>query len=229
MEPGRGGPTGHELPAMAEITIERAQFSAMTEGTAQDWQRIGAQFFPFAQELPERILKHLKLLDGDFGGFPIDRLQHSLQTATRAQRDGRDDEYVVCALLHDIGDTLGPYNHFDIAAAVLQPFVSEANLWMVRHHGIFQGYCLFPPHRTGPRPARAVRWSRTLRPHGRVLRTLRQPGVRSAGPRAGVGGIRAAAAARVRCAQVQPVPTQCPARAAGARELDFLTHPGDPP
>jgi len=128
---------------MAEITIERAQFSAMTEGTAQDWQRIGAQFFPFAQELPERILKHLKLLDGDFGGFPIDRLQHSLQTATRAQRDGRDEEFVVCALLHDIGDTLGTYNHADIAAAILKPFVSEQNHWMLEHHGIFQGYYFF--------------------------------------------------------------------------------------
>jgi predicted HD phosphohydrolase len=128
---------------MAEITIERAQFSAMTEGTAQDWQRIGAQFFPFAQELPERILKHLKLLDGDFGGFPIDRLQHSLQTATRAQRDGRDEEFVVCALLHDIGDTLGTYNHADIAAAILKPFVSEQNHWMLEHHGVFQGYYFF--------------------------------------------------------------------------------------
>jgi len=123
--------------------MERAQFSAMTEGTAQDWQRISAQFVPFAQELPERILKHLKLLDGDFGGFPIDRLQHSLQTATRAQRDGRDDEFVVCALLHDIGDTLGTYNHAEIAAAILKPFVSEQNHWMLQHHGVFQGYFFF--------------------------------------------------------------------------------------
>jgi predicted HD phosphohydrolase len=128
---------------MAETTMERAQFSAMTEGTAQDWQRISAQFVPFAQELPERILKHLKLLDGDFGGFPIDRLQHSLQTATRAQRDGRDDEFVVCALLHDIGDTLGTYNHAEIAAAILKPFVSEQNHWMLQHHGVFQGYYFF--------------------------------------------------------------------------------------
>jgi predicted HD phosphohydrolase len=89
------------------------------------------------------VLAHLKLLDGDHGGFPIDRYQHSLQTATRALKDGRDEEYVVCALLHDIGDTLGSYNHFDIAAAILKPFVSEANLWMVQQHGIFQGYYFF--------------------------------------------------------------------------------------
>jgi predicted HD phosphohydrolase len=128
---------------MTDATLERAQFHAMTEGTAEDWQRISSQFFPFAQGLPDRVLRHLKLLDGDFGGFAIDRLQHSLQTATRAQRDGRDDEYVVCALLHDIGDTLGTYNHADIAAAMLKPFVSEKNHWMLAHHGIFQGYYFF--------------------------------------------------------------------------------------
>ena len=65
------------------------------------------------------------------------------QTATRALRDGRDEEYVVCALLHDIGDTLGTFNHPDIAAAILKPFVSEANLWMVQNHGVFQGYNFF--------------------------------------------------------------------------------------
>ena len=97
----------------------------------------------FSKALPERILAHLKLLDGDYGGFPIDRYSHCLQTATLALRDGRDEEYVVCALFHDIGDTLGTYNHFDIAAAILKPFVSEANLWMVQHHGIFQGYYFF--------------------------------------------------------------------------------------
>ncbi|WP_395700035.1 HD domain-containing protein [Aquabacterium sp.] len=121
----------------------RAEFTRMEESTAADWQKIGAEFMPFAQKLPERVLAHLKLLDGDYGGFPIDRYQHSLQTATRALKDGRDEEYVVCALLHDIGDTLGSFNHFDIAAAILKPFVSEENLWMVQHHGIFQGYYFF--------------------------------------------------------------------------------------
>jgi predicted HD phosphohydrolase len=79
----------------------------------------------------------------NFGGFPVDRRTHSLQTATLAYRDGRDEEYVVCALLHDLGDLLGSFNHPDFAAVVLQPFVSEANHWMVKHHGIFQGYYFF--------------------------------------------------------------------------------------
>lgn len=122
---------------------EQATFTAMQEGTAEDWQIISSHFRDFAKDLPDRIISHLKLLDGDYGGFPIDRLQHSLQTATRAHRDGRDEEYVICALLHDIGDTLGSYNHPDIAAAILKPFVSEENHWMVEKHGVFQGYYFF--------------------------------------------------------------------------------------
>lgn len=122
---------------------DRASFVRMDQSTQEDWRAIGGEFTHFAQGLPERVLAHLKLLDGDFGGFPIDRYHHSLQTATLALRDGRDEEYVVCALLHDIGDTLGTFNHPDIAAAILKPFVSEANHWMVQHHGIFQGYNFF--------------------------------------------------------------------------------------
>ena len=122
---------------------KRATFKSMEEGTAEDWEAIGAHFRPFAKEGGARILEHLKLLKGDCGGFPIDRYEHCLQTATRAHRDGRDDEYVVCALLHDIGDILGAYNHPDIAAAILKPFVSEKNLFMVEKHGLFQGYYFF--------------------------------------------------------------------------------------
>jgi predicted HD phosphohydrolase len=121
----------------------RAQFHAMVDGTAQDWGIIAQASTEFGRELPTRLISHLKLLQGDCGGFAIDRLDHSLQTATRAFKDGRDEEYVVCALLHDIGDILGPRNHADIAAAILQPFVSEENHWMVAHHAIFQGYYFF--------------------------------------------------------------------------------------
>lgn len=122
---------------------ERAKFHAMTEGTAEDWAIIGGAFRGFAGGLPDRILGHLKLLDGDFGGFAIDRLQHSLQTATRAHRDGRGEDYVVMALLHDIGDTLGSYNHPEIAAAILRTFVSEELHWIADKHGAFQGYYFF--------------------------------------------------------------------------------------
>jgi len=122
---------------------ERAQFKAMTEGTQDDWVKIAMSALAFNKGLGGRVLDHLKLLDGDFGGFPVDRLTHCLQAATLAHKDGMDEEYVVCALLHDIGDTLGTFNHADIAAAILKPFVSEANHWMVQHHAIFQGYNFF--------------------------------------------------------------------------------------
>ncbi len=123
--------------------MQRATFTRMEQSTASDWQVIAEESMGFARQLPDRLIAHLKVLEGDYGGFPVDRYTHSLQTATRALADGRDEEYVVCALFHDIGDTLGSFNHFDIAAAILKPFVSEANLWMVQHHGIFQGYYFF--------------------------------------------------------------------------------------
>jgi predicted HD phosphohydrolase len=121
----------------------RARFTTMEASTADDWAVISSYFPEFARGLPDRILAHLRLLDGDYAGFAVDRLTHSLQTATRAHRDGRDEEYVVCALLHDIGDTLGSFNHADVAAAIVKPFVSEENHWMVEQHAIFQGYYFF--------------------------------------------------------------------------------------
>lgn len=129
---------------MSASTSARATFTRMQDSTPSDWVGlIVPEAMKMAKSLPDRVLGHLKLLDGDFGGFPIDRYSHSLQTATLALKDGRDEEYVCCALLHDIGDTLGSFNHPDIAAAILKPFVSEANLWMVQNHGIFQGYNFF--------------------------------------------------------------------------------------
>ena len=122
---------------------ERAKFREMKEGTAQDWAIISGEYMAFAKGLPDRVLDHLKLLDGDFGGFPVCRLEHSLQTATRAHRDGRDERYVVMALLHDIGDTLGSYNHPEVAASIIKPFVSEEVHWICQNHGAFQGYYYF--------------------------------------------------------------------------------------
>ena len=127
----------------AHEPADRAAFTSMESSTREDWKIISSHQARFAGKLADRVLAHLALLDGDFGGFPVDRLTHSLQTATRAHRDGRDEEYVVCALLHDIGDTLGTWNHADVAAAILKPFVSEENFWIVEKHGIFQGYYFF--------------------------------------------------------------------------------------
>ena len=121
----------------------RAKFHAMVDGTQEDWMAIVQASGPFSRALPDRMLAHLKMLEGDSGGYPVDRLEHSLQTATRAHRDGRDEEYVVCALVHDIGDILGPSNHAEIGAVIMKPYVSERNHWMMDKHGIFQGYYFF--------------------------------------------------------------------------------------
>ena len=125
------------------MSDQRASFSSMKEGTPADWAIIGSHFMSFNKGLADRVLAHLKLLDGDYGGFPIDRLQHSLQTATRAHRADESEHYVVMALLHDIGDTLGSYNHPDIGAAILKPFVDDKLHWMCQNHGVFQGYYFF--------------------------------------------------------------------------------------
>jgi len=133
-----------EIVADTEHGIaERARFTAMEHGTQEDWAIIGRDYFKFAAGLPDRVLTHLKLLEGDFGGFPVCRLEHSRQCATRAHRDGRDQRYVVMALLHDIGDTLGTYNHPDVAAAIVKPFVDERTHWICQNHGAFQGYYYF--------------------------------------------------------------------------------------
>ena len=123
-----------------DTTITQARFSAMTDGTAEDWQVIARTAGADRAHHVDRVLAHLRMLDNDQGGYAVDRLEHSLQTATRAHKDGRDEEYVVCALLHDIGDILLPSSHADLAATLLKPYVSEANHWMVEKHGIFQGY-----------------------------------------------------------------------------------------
>jgi predicted HD phosphohydrolase len=128
---------------MTEHASDRAQFRAMTEGTPEDWAKIVAASVPFNRELPNRVIAHLQMLKGDCGGFAVDRLEHSLQSATLAHRDGMDEEYVVCALLHDMGDILASSNHAELGATVLRPFVSEDNWWMLHHHGIFQGYYFF--------------------------------------------------------------------------------------
>ncbi len=127
----------------SSTTEERASFARMVDGTADDYRIIGRSNRQYFEQLPDRVLAHLELLAGDHGGFAVSRLEHSLQTATRALRDNRDEEYVVCALLHDIGDTLGSTNHADVAAVILEPFVSEKNHWIVKHHAVFQGYYFF--------------------------------------------------------------------------------------
>ena len=128
---------------MLDDTTDRASFSAMVDGTADDYAKISSAFGEFSKTLPDRVMAHLQMLQGDFGGFAVDRFEHSLQTATRAFKDGKDEEFIVCCLLHDIGDLLGTFNHAELGAVILKPFISEQNHFMLQNHGIFQGYYFF--------------------------------------------------------------------------------------
>jgi predicted HD phosphohydrolase len=122
---------------------EVVNFTRMEDGTYDEYQLLMRKYEPLVRNLPNEVISSLKLLAGDTMGYKIDRYQHSLQTASRAFRDGADEETVVCALLHDIGDTLAPENHAQLGAAVLRPYISEDNHWLIKHHAIFQGYYYF--------------------------------------------------------------------------------------
>ena len=124
---------------MTELN-ETVAFTSMAEGTREDYELLDKLEAGFAAGTADRVLEQLRGLAGSLSGYRVDRLEHSLQCATRAQRDGADEELVVAALLHDIGDLLAPYSHSELAAAVLRPYVSERTYWIVRHHGLFQSY-----------------------------------------------------------------------------------------
>lgn len=116
------------------------RFINLANATTEELTIIAKEQAKEAHLVAERLVNHLDLLKGDFAGFPIDRYTHCLQTASRAYRDNKDAEYVVCALFHDMGDMLAPYNHGEFIAEVLRPYISEQNRWILAHHGEFQGY-----------------------------------------------------------------------------------------
>ena len=135
-------------------TIDRTvNFVQMKDGTWEDYQLLQECENDYVAGTADRVLAHLLSLAESMGGFQISRLEHARQTATRAWRDGASEEMIVAALLHDIGDHLAPENHGELAASVLRPYVSEKTYWIVKHHGIFQGYYFFH-HLGGDRNAR---------------------------------------------------------------------------
>lgn len=124
-------------------------FTRMQDGTAEDYALLAQIEQRELDGFADRVLDWLRAMDTP-AGYQITRLEHSLQAATRAYRAEEDEETVVCALLHDIGDVLGPANHSEVAAAMLRPYVSERNYWIVKHHGVFQGVYYF--HHYGQDP-----------------------------------------------------------------------------
>jgi predicted HD phosphohydrolase len=118
---------------------EKMHFTRMDQGTDEDFKILKRVHESTLKQLPDRLMGMLNDLSGD-QAYNLNRKDHSLQTATRALRDGANEELVVVALFHDVGEALGPMNHGEIAAAILHPFISENNYNMVKYHGLFQTY-----------------------------------------------------------------------------------------
>lgn len=122
------------------MNMETVSFRRMQDGTPADYALLQRLEDEYVAGLPDRILDALRGLDDTLGGYQVTRLEHSLQTATRAEDDGADDDMVLGALLHDLGDDLAPANHSQYAAAIIRPYVREEVTWIVAHHGVFQKY-----------------------------------------------------------------------------------------
>ena len=137
----------------SQATVPTVSFTSMATGTREDYELLERLEAQFASRTADRVLEQLRGLSGSLAGYKVDRLEHSLQSASRAYRDRADEELVVAALLHDIGDLLAPHNHSEMAAAVLRPYVSERTYWVVRQHGLFQTY-YYAHHMGGDRNAR---------------------------------------------------------------------------
>ena len=120
--------------------MKKVKFTQMKDGTKEDYDLLSKYEEKFSKDLPDRILDALRNLDSSVDGYQVTRLEHSLQSATRAEKDGADEEMVVATLMHDIGDNLAPHNHSQLVASVLRPYVSEKIYWIILHHGIFQEY-----------------------------------------------------------------------------------------
>ena len=131
-------------------------FTAMADGTAEDYRLLAPYEEQELAKVPDRFLGWLRAMD-EHTGYQVTRLGHSLQAATRALRAGEDEEMVVCALVHDVGDMLAPANHSEVAAAVVRPYVSARNYWILKHHGVFQGVYWF--QHIGANPHARERWA----------------------------------------------------------------------
>jgi predicted HD phosphohydrolase len=121
----------------------RARYRRMEDGTKEEYLAVFELLKTFELGLADRVLVALEGLKRSYPGEMVNRYVHSLQTASRAYRDGRDEEFVVGALLHDVGDMLASENHSEYAASILKPYVRPHTYWMIRQHGLFQGYYYF--------------------------------------------------------------------------------------
>jgi len=135
--------------------MQQVNFTRMQDGTREEYEFLDGMEDAYKAGLPDRILEALRKLEHSISGYRINRLEHSLQGATRAFRAGESEEMIVAILLHDIGDELATYSHSEMAAAILRPFVSDDLYWIVKHHGVFQMY-YYAHHCGGDRNSREI-------------------------------------------------------------------------
>nr|WP_309504447.1 HD domain-containing protein [uncultured Roseovarius sp.] len=136
--------------------MEKVAFTQMKDGTKEEYEFLTAREIDHSKHTAKRLMDALVDLDQSLSGYQVTRLGHSLQSATRAWRAGADIDWVVSALLHDIGDIYAPYNHDEYAAAILRPFVREQCSWCVQTHGDFQ--MLYYGHHVGGDPNKRDRF-----------------------------------------------------------------------
>jgi predicted HD phosphohydrolase len=133
---------------------KQVSFTRMKDGTREEYELLHRLEGPYLAGTADRLLRELASQGEEtLSGYKVTRLEHALQAATRARRDGADIDWVVAALLHDIGDGLAPQNHDRFAAEILRPFLRDEVTWVVEHHGTFQMY--YYAHHYG--------WDRELR------------------------------------------------------------------
>ena len=120
--------------------MKKVSFTEMKHGTKEDYLFLDKHEKKYAGETADRIIKFMSGLNETLEGYQVSRLEHSLQSATKAFKNGENEEMIVAALLHDIGDELAPMNHSEYAAAILKPYVTEKTHWIVKMHGLFQTY-----------------------------------------------------------------------------------------
>lgn len=118
--------------------MDAVSFTQMKDGTRADYAFLEKLESDYVANLPDRIMDALRGLESTLQGYQVTRLEHSLQTATRAEADGADIEMIVAALVHDIGDDLSPYNHSQLAASIIRPYVRAEVTWVIEMHGLFQ-------------------------------------------------------------------------------------------
>jgi predicted HD phosphohydrolase len=123
-----------------EARLRTVSYAHMSQMTSDDYE-LGEEYQrELNSQLPDRLLEALRGLEKYKGPIQVTRLEHTLQSATRAHRDGRDEEYVVAALMHDIGDDFAPHSHGPMVSAILGPFLPERLCWIVEKHPLFQTY-----------------------------------------------------------------------------------------